>query len=45
MDEVLVIVLVFGISWNAMLKMTEIELELISDNDLHWQKGMRWVIS
>ena len=35
MDEVLVIVLVFGISWNAMLKMAEIQLELISDNDLH----------
>ena len=24
-----------GLSWNAMLKMTKIELELISDNDMH----------
>ena len=32
-----------GLSWDAMLKMTEIELELISDNDMHLfiEQGMR----
>ena len=36
-----------GLSWDAMLKMTEIELELISDNDMHLfiEQGMRWGIS
>ena len=35
------------LSWDAMLKMTEIELELISDIDMHLfiQKGMRGGIS
>ena len=34
-----------GLSWNAMLKMTGIELELISDIDMHLflEKGMRGV--
>ena len=34
-----------GLSWNAMLKMTGIELELISDIDMHLfiEKGMRVV--
>ena len=31
-----------GLSWNAMLKMTGIELEYISDNYMHlFEKGMR----
>ena len=32
-----------GLIWDAMLRMTGIELELISDNDMHLfiQKGMR----
>ena len=32
-----------GLSWDAMLKMTEIELKLISDNDMYLfiEKGMR----
>ena len=36
-----------GLSWNAMLKMTETELELISDIKmyLHIEEGMRGVIS
>ena len=36
-----------GLSWDAMLKMTEIELELISDIDMHLliEKGMRGGIS
>ena len=36
-----------GLSWDAMLKMTEIELELISDVDMHLfiEKGMRGGIS
>ena len=36
-----------GLSWNAMLKMTKIELGLISDNDMHLfiEKGMRGDIS
>ena len=36
-----------GLSWDAMLKMTEIELELISDIDIHLfiEKGMRGGIS
>ena len=36
-----------GSSWDAMLKMTKIELELISDNDMHLfiEKGMRGGIS
>ena len=36
-----------GLSWDAMLKMTGIELELISDIDLHLfiEKGMRGGIS
>ena len=36
-----------GLSWDAMLKMTEIKLELISDVDLHLviEKGMRGGIS
>ena len=36
-----------GLSWNAMLKMTGIELELISDIDMHLflEKGMRGGIS
>ena len=35
------------LSWNAMLKMTEIELELISDNEMYWfiEKVMIGVIS
>ena len=36
-----------GLSWNAMLKMTKIELELISDPDMHivLEKGSRGRIS
>ena len=36
-----------GLSWNAMLKITKIELELISDTDMHLliEKGMRGGIS
>ena len=36
-----------GLSWNAMLKMTGIKLELISDVDMHLfiEKGMRGAIS
>ena len=36
-----------GFSWNAMLKMTGIELELISDNDMRLfiEKGLRGGIS
>ena len=36
-----------GLSWDAMLKMTGIELELISDDDMHLfiEKGMRGGIS
>ena len=36
-----------GLSWNAMLKMTRIKLELISDIDMHLfiEKGMREGIS
>ena len=36
-----------GLSWNAMLKMTGIELELINDIDMHLiiEKGMRGGIS
>ena len=36
-----------GLSWNAMLKMTEIKLELISDIDKHLfiEKGLRGGIS
>ena len=36
-----------GLSWDAMLKMTGIELELTSDIDKHLftEKGMRGVIS
>ena len=36
-----------GLNWNAMLKMTEIELELISDTDMYLfvGKGMRGSIS
>ena len=36
-----------GLSWDPMLKMTEIELDLISDNDMHLfiEKGMRGSIS
>ena len=36
-----------GLSWDAILKMTGIELELISDIDMHLfiQKGMRGGIS
>ena len=32
-----------GLSWDAMLKMTGIKLELISDDDMHLfiEKGMR----
>ena len=32
-----------GLSWQAMLKMTKIELKLISDNDMYLfaEKGMR----
>ena len=36
-----------GLSWDAMLKMTGVELELISDIDMHLfiEKGMRGNIS
>ena len=36
-----------GLSWDAMLKMTQIELELISDINMHLfiEKGMRGGIS
>ena len=36
-----------GLSWNAMLKVTKIELDLISDTDMHLfiEKGMRGGIS
>ena len=36
-----------GLSWDAMLKMTEVELEFISDIDMHLfiEKGMRGAIS
>ena len=36
-----------GLSWDAMLKMTGVELELISDTDMHLfiEKGMRGGIS
>ena len=36
-----------GLRWDAMLKMTEIELKLISDTDMYLfiEKGMRGVIS
>ena len=36
-----------GLSWDAMLKMTRIKLELISDVDMHLfiEKGMRGGIS
>ena len=36
-----------GLSWDAMLKMTEIELDLISDTEMHLfiEKGMRGSIS
>ena len=36
-----------GLSWDAMLKMTGVELELISDIDMHLftEKGMRGGIS
>ena len=36
-----------GVSWDAMLKMTKIELNLISDTDVHLliEKGMRGGIS
>ena len=36
-----------GLSWDAMLKMTGIELELINDTDMHLfiKKGMRSAIS
>ena len=36
-----------GLSWNAMLKVTEIKLDLISDTDMHLfiEKGMRGGIS
>ena len=36
-----------GLSWDAMLKMTKIELDLISDIDMHLfiEKGMRGGIS
>ena len=36
-----------GLAWDAMLKMTEIELELISHTDMHLfiEKGMRGGIS
>ena len=36
-----------GLSWDAMLKMTKIELDLISDNDMHLfiEKRMRGGIS
>ena len=36
-----------GLNWDAMLKMTGIELDLISDTDMHLfiQKGMRGSIS
>ena len=36
-----------GLSWDAMLKMTGVELELITDIDMHWfiEKEMRGGIS
>ena len=36
-----------GLSWDAMLKMTEMELDLISDIDMHLfiEKGMRGGVS
>ena len=36
-----------GLSWDAMLKMTGVELELISDIDIHLfiEKGMRGGVS
>ena len=36
-----------GLSWDAMLKMTDVELEKISDPDIHFfiEKGMRCGIS
>ena len=36
-----------GLSWDAMVKMTKIELDLISDTDMHLfiEKGMRGGIS
>ena len=36
-----------GLSWDAMLQMTEIELQLISEIEMYLfvEKGMRWGIS
>ena len=36
-----------GLSWDAMLQMTEIELQLISESEMYLfvEKGMRWGIS
>ena len=50
MDQILAIVLAvlnLGISWDVMLKMTRIELELILDIGMHLfiEKGMRGDIS